>query len=223
MRERAASLWQREEAQSRRARLIAELRRATTIRIDESHYAPLPAPADKARRRLTAGVRACRHPRRDRVAGPLQSQPERRRPAPAAPHRRAHRRGGTLLLRSLQLHAAAYLPETEVEVSKSPTPRRERRCRGASPSRLATASNGASRRRRPAERSRSTLRTLRLPDGSRTTQALVFNDLQLATYVWQPWFVQVRAGVGLLGERSRSRASGGEVTPAAPAAGSPAA
>jgi parvulin-like peptidyl-prolyl isomerase len=49
VRERAAGLWQREEAQARRARLIAELRRATTIRIDESHYAPLPAPADKAR------------------------------------------------------------------------------------------------------------------------------------------------------------------------------
>jgi parvulin-like peptidyl-prolyl isomerase len=48
-RERAADLWQREEAQARRNRLIAELRRAATIRIDESLYAPLPATVDKAR------------------------------------------------------------------------------------------------------------------------------------------------------------------------------
>jgi parvulin-like peptidyl-prolyl isomerase len=49
VRERAADLWQRDEAQARRDKLIAELRRATPIRIDESLYAPLPAPADKAR------------------------------------------------------------------------------------------------------------------------------------------------------------------------------
>jgi parvulin-like peptidyl-prolyl isomerase len=47
VRERAADLWQRDEAQARWAKLIAELRRASTIRIDESHYAPLRATSDK--------------------------------------------------------------------------------------------------------------------------------------------------------------------------------
>jgi parvulin-like peptidyl-prolyl isomerase len=41
VRERAAQLWQRDEGETRWKQLIAELRRATPIRIDESHYAPL--------------------------------------------------------------------------------------------------------------------------------------------------------------------------------------
>lgn len=49
VKDRAADLWQREEAQARWNRLIAELRRATPVRIDESHYAPLPATPEKAR------------------------------------------------------------------------------------------------------------------------------------------------------------------------------
>jgi parvulin-like peptidyl-prolyl isomerase len=49
VKERAADLWQREEAQARWDRLIADLRRATPVRIDESHYAPLPATPEKAR------------------------------------------------------------------------------------------------------------------------------------------------------------------------------
>ena len=49
VKDRAADLWQREEAQARWSRLIAELRRATPVRIDESHYAPLPAAPEKAR------------------------------------------------------------------------------------------------------------------------------------------------------------------------------
>ena len=50
VRERAADLWQRAEADARWEKLIAELRRATTIRIDESQYAPLPPPPEKTRR-----------------------------------------------------------------------------------------------------------------------------------------------------------------------------
>jgi parvulin-like peptidyl-prolyl isomerase len=49
VRDRAADLWQREEAESRWKKLIAELRRGATIRIDESHYAPLRATAEKPR------------------------------------------------------------------------------------------------------------------------------------------------------------------------------
>ena len=49
VRERVASLCQRDEGDARWKRLIAELRRATPIRIDESHYAPLRSTSDKAR------------------------------------------------------------------------------------------------------------------------------------------------------------------------------
>lgn len=45
VRERASELWQRDAADARWTQLIAELRRATTVRVDESHYAPLPAAA----------------------------------------------------------------------------------------------------------------------------------------------------------------------------------
>ncbi|MFZ2651920.1 MAG: peptidyl-prolyl cis-trans isomerase [Burkholderiaceae bacterium] len=48
-RERAADLWRRDEAQARWNKLIGDLRRSATIRIDESHYAPLPATTEKAR------------------------------------------------------------------------------------------------------------------------------------------------------------------------------
>jgi parvulin-like peptidyl-prolyl isomerase len=49
VRERAADLWQRDEGQARWAELIAALRRASSIRIDESHYAPLRGASEKPR------------------------------------------------------------------------------------------------------------------------------------------------------------------------------
>lgn len=49
VRERAGDLWQRDEGQARWKRLLAELRRATPVRIDESHYAPLRGPTEKPR------------------------------------------------------------------------------------------------------------------------------------------------------------------------------
>ena len=49
VRPRVVSLWQRAEGEQRWKQLIAELRRGTTIRIDESQHAPLRAPADKPR------------------------------------------------------------------------------------------------------------------------------------------------------------------------------
>ncbi|MBP6763915.1 MAG: peptidyl-prolyl cis-trans isomerase [Rubrivivax sp.] len=45
--QRAGDLWQRAEADQRWAKLIAALRQATPIRIDESHYAPLRGPSEK--------------------------------------------------------------------------------------------------------------------------------------------------------------------------------
>ncbi len=47
VRERAADLWRRDEGDARWQRLLADLRRATPVRIDESHYAPLRAASDK--------------------------------------------------------------------------------------------------------------------------------------------------------------------------------
>jgi len=47
VRARAADLWQRAEGDARWKALLADLRRATAVRIDESHYAPLRATSDK--------------------------------------------------------------------------------------------------------------------------------------------------------------------------------
>lgn len=48
-------------------------------------------------------------------------------------------------------------------------------------------------------------RWLRLEDGMRTTQGTVFNDIEFASYVWQPWFIQLRAGLGALASRDSAR------------------
>lgn len=44
---RAGDLWQRAEGEARWKKLIAALRQATPVRIEESHYAPLRGPSDK--------------------------------------------------------------------------------------------------------------------------------------------------------------------------------
>ena len=49
VRDRAADLWQRAEGDARWKKLIANLRQATVIRIDESQYAPLRAASEKPR------------------------------------------------------------------------------------------------------------------------------------------------------------------------------
>ena len=46
---RAADLWQREQADSRWKKLIGDLRKAATVRIDETQYVPLRGTSDKAR------------------------------------------------------------------------------------------------------------------------------------------------------------------------------
>lgn len=53
-------------------------------------------------------------------------------------------------------------------------------------------------------------RRLRLEDGSRSTQGLLYNDIEMATYVWQPWFIQLRAGAGLLAARDTATPQAGE-------------
>ncbi len=47
VKERATELWRREDGEARQSKVVADLRRSVTIRIDESHYAPLPAKAEK--------------------------------------------------------------------------------------------------------------------------------------------------------------------------------
>ena len=49
VKERAAGLWQREEAEQRWKRLIADLRKATPVRIDESQYVPLRGTTERPR------------------------------------------------------------------------------------------------------------------------------------------------------------------------------
>jgi parvulin-like peptidyl-prolyl isomerase len=49
VRARAADLWQRAEGDTRWKNLIADLRRRTPVRVDESLYAPLPPSAEKPR------------------------------------------------------------------------------------------------------------------------------------------------------------------------------
>lgn len=50
VKERARELWQRQEAERRWKQLIAQLRQGTPIRVDERHYAPLPAPVESRAR-----------------------------------------------------------------------------------------------------------------------------------------------------------------------------
>lgn len=47
--QRAAELWQRDEGERRWKKLLAELRRNTPVRIDESQYVPQPAASEKSR------------------------------------------------------------------------------------------------------------------------------------------------------------------------------
>ena len=42
------------------------------------------------------------------------------------------------------------------------------------------------------------LRAVRLDDGLTSRQALLMTELDMGSYIWQPWFVQVRLGVGFV-------------------------
>lgn len=60
------------------------------------------------------------------------------------------------------------------------------------------------------------LRAVRLEDGRRATQQLLYGEVQGATHVWEPWFIQLRGGVGALLGHDATRES-----PSASAGGSP--
>lgn len=51
-------------------------------------------------------------------------------------------------------------------------------------------------------------RWLRLEDGARSGQTLAMADIDFASHIWQPWFVQVRLGGTLMGSRSQGGTSG---------------
>lgn len=53
-------------------------------------------------------------------------------------------------------------------------------------------------------------RWLRQDEGGNSRQALVVSDIEWASHVWQPWFIQLRAGLGLLAARDQAQA--GEVS-----------
>ena len=53
-------------------------------------------------------------------------------------------------------------------------------------------------------------RWLRLEDGRRSRQLLLFSDAEWANYLWQPWFVQLRFGLGLLAVHDSASGGNGE-------------
>ena len=48
------------------------------------------------------------------------------------------------------------------------------------------------------------LRAQRLGDGPRSSQAVLFGEVDFSSYIWQPWFIQLRAGFGALMATDRS-------------------
>lgn len=55
-------------------------------------------------------------------------------------------------------------------------------------------------------------RWMRLDDGRSSRQGLVLADLEWASYLWQPWFMQLRFGLGLLAVRDASHGGNAEAS-----------
>jgi hypothetical protein len=51
-------------------------------------------------------------------------------------------------------------------------------------------------------------RVLRMEDRSRIQQGLFMADVDMASHVWQPWFIQVRLGLGMVAARTQGSAQG---------------
>lgn len=154
-----------------------------------------------------------RAPAKSRVArGGHGRQRVRRGPLPARRAARWRRRAGwplalAMLMPAAPAQAAAYRPG-----GAEPDPPTGDRSSTAAPSaEEPTAGNGIRWELAP-WRSRGLLsldlRAQRLGDGPRSNQAVLFGEVDFASYVWQPWFIQLRAGVGALlgGERSNQGA-----------------
>lgn len=52
------------------------------------------------------------------------------------------------------------------------------------------------------------LRRQQLEDGTSTRQSVLFGDIDFVSYIWQPWFVQLRAGLGVLLSSDRASQDG---------------
>ena len=143
------------------------------------------------------------------------STPARRHPAGAA--RRPRRALLTPVAMAALLHAgsagaAAFLPgEVEADPPTGPTgPGLQLAARPEEP----LAGNGIVWALAPwLYRGTVTLdaRALKLEDGRRTRLGLLLGDMEFASYVWQPWFIQLRAGVGVVLGRDNNH--GGEAPP----------
>jgi hypothetical protein len=99
-------------------------------------------------------------------------------------------------------HGAAYLPG-----SQEPDPPTGDKTSAAATAEEPLAGNGIRWQVAP-WRYRGTvsldLSHVRLGNGSRTSQTLLAGDIDFASYVWQPWFIQLRAGLGALQAWGRS-------------------
>lgn len=133
-------------------------------------------------------VRRARRPRRQGLIAPLAA--------------------ALLLLRAGSAPAAAFLPGPG-----EPDPPTGDTSAAASAAEPVRNGNGIRWEFAPWRRSGSVSldgRWLRLEDGSTTRQALLFNDIEFASHLWQPWFVQVRAGLGVLASQERNQGAGSE-------------
>jgi len=52
-------------------------------------------------------------------------------------------------------------------------------------------------------------RALRMEDGQSNQQLLLMSNVDFISYVWQPWFIQLRGGLGLVASRASANAQSG--------------
>jgi hypothetical protein len=103
-------------------------------------------------------------------------------------------------------HAAAYLPGAEADPPTGDVPAAS----AATPSEPLRG-NGIEWRFGPWRTAGSIgldARWLRFEDASTTSQGALLADIESASYLWQPWFVQVRFGAGLVAATDSGRDSG---------------
>jgi len=109
-----------------------------------------------------------------------------------------------LLLRSMVAGAAPYLPGPDADPPTGATGQAE-------VVQSAIAGNGIQWVLAPLQIAGTVSvdgRWLRLEDRIRSTQSVLFNDIEAATHVWQPWFIQLRAGLGALADHDVSGGQG---------------
>jgi hypothetical protein len=103
-------------------------------------------------------------------------------------------------------HAAAYLPGAQADPPTGDVPPA-----ASADEPLRSNNNGIQWRLAP-WRFSGTLaldaRWLRLEDGSTSRQGALLADIDAATYLWQPWFVQLRLGAGLVATRDSASDAG---------------